>query len=70
MLSAKPHTPIKAKEITAQWASNLESTLKELETRHQLEMAKAMSYLKGIESMVDSVATTGLSLFTMPPQHC
>eukprot|EP00731_Ephydatia_muelleri_P020652 Em0013g379a len=48
-----------AKEITAQWASNMESTLKELETRHQLQMAKAMSYLKGIESMVDTVATTG-----------
>lgn len=48
-----------AKEITIQWAGNMESTLKELETRHQLEMAKAVSYLKGIESMVDAVATTG-----------
>ena len=50
---------LKAKDITAQWAANMDSKLQEQETRQQLEMAKAMSYLKGIESMVDTVATTG-----------
>lgn len=48
-----------AERLESKWVSELEFKLTEQETHFQTELAKAVARLKGIESMVETVANAG-----------
>ena len=51
-----------AEQLGARWASQTEAKLIQQETHYQNDLVKAMAGLKGIEVMVDSVASAGIIL--------
>lgn len=51
-----------AKQLGAKWASQTEAKLIHQETLYQNELVKAMAGLRGIEAMVDTVASAGIDV--------
>lgn len=52
-----------ANELAAKWSTELELKLTEQETKYQTGLAKALSRLRGIESMVNTVANAGTYIY-------
>ena len=50
---------MQATELGEKWANELEAQLKDQEHSYQRELAGALAQLKGIESMVNTVANAG-----------
>lgn len=49
-----------AEQLESKWVTELEFKLTQQETFYQTELAKAVARLKGIESMVETVANAGI----------
>ena len=52
-----------ANELGSKWSMELEFKLMEQEGQYQAELTKAMSRLRGIESMVNTVANAGTCMY-------
>ena len=57
-LAESLHT--QAERLESKWINELEFKLTEQETFYQTELAKAVARLRGIESMVETVANAGM----------
>ena len=51
-----------AEQLGARWASQTEAKLIQQEIHYQNDLMKAMAGLKGVEVMVDSIASAGIIL--------
>ncbi len=52
-----------ADELGSVWSQELELKLVEQEALYQIEMSKAMARLRGIESMVNTIANAGMCVY-------
>ena len=50
---------VQADQLGSKWSSELEQKLVDQQSYYQLEMAKALARLRGIEAMVNTVAAAG-----------
>lgn len=50
---------MQTEELTTQLVEEHNKKMAELDSTHQLSMASALAHLKGIQSMIDTVAEAG-----------
>lgn len=58
---------LQATQLGAKWSSQLDAKLADQEHFYQKELAGALARLKGIESMVNTVANAGVQCFPCYP---